>query len=111
MMLCNAKAMVRVADVRPMGFWGLWCRLAVGVVVGRNDYVVEVVGGFGCAVEAVGVVVDEGFGYVVVMAIVDVVVEGFGYAVELRALVPVDAEYQVYCISVSLAHSLLMFYL
>jgi hypothetical protein len=37
---------------------------------------------------SVGVVVDEGFGYVVVMAVVDVVVGGFGYAVELCALVP-----------------------
>jgi hypothetical protein len=36
----------------------------VGVVVGRNDYAVEVV---------VGVVVDEGFGYAVVMAVVEVV--------------------------------------
>jgi hypothetical protein len=34
-------------------------------LVGRNDYVVEVV----------GVVVDEGFGYTVVMAVVGVVVE------------------------------------
>jgi hypothetical protein len=34
-------------------------------LVGRNDYVVEVV----------GVVVDEGFGYAVVMAVVGVVVE------------------------------------
>jgi hypothetical protein len=44
-LLCNAKAMARVADVRPAGFWGLWCQLAEGVVVGRNDYALEVVGG------------------------------------------------------------------
>jgi hypothetical protein len=64
-----------------MGFWDLWCQFAVGVVVvGRNDY----------AVEVVGVVVAEGFGYVVVMAVVD----GFGYAVEPRALVLADGEYR-----------------
>jgi hypothetical protein len=76
-LLCNAKAMPRVAGVRPAGFWGLWCRLAAGVmVIGRNGYVV-------------GVGDDEGFGYAVVM----VVVEGFGYAVELYALVLADGEY------------------
>jgi hypothetical protein len=57
-------------------------------MVGRNDYVVEVV------------VVDEGFGYVEVMTVVEVVVdEGFGYAevvddgsgrAELPAVAPVD---------------------
>jgi hypothetical protein len=59
--------MARVADVRPAGFWGLWCQLAEGVVVGRNDYALEVVGGFSYVVELVRVVVNEGFGYVVVM--------------------------------------------
>jgi hypothetical protein len=69
----NARAMVRVANVRPAGFWGLWCRCVAGVVVvGRNDY------------GEVEVVVDEGFGYAVAMAVVGVVVgAGFGYAVEL----------------------------
>jgi hypothetical protein len=46
------------------------------MVVGRNDYAVEVV--------------NEGFGYAVVMAVV--VDEGFGYAVELRVLVLTDGE-------------------
>jgi hypothetical protein len=73
-----------------MGFCGLWCRLAAGVVaVGRNDYAVEVVG-----------VVDERLGFVVAMAVVEVfgyavvmvVVERFGYAVELHALVLADRE-------------------
>jgi hypothetical protein len=68
---------VRVVNIQPGGFWGLWCRPAAGVVVGRNDYAVEVV---------VRVVVDEGLGYAVVMAVVEVVVEGFDYAVELRGL-------------------------
>jgi hypothetical protein len=70
--------MERVVSVRPAGFWGLWCRLAAGVVaVGRNDYAVEVVavGRNDYVVEVVGVVVDEGFGYAVVMAVVGVVVE------------------------------------
>jgi hypothetical protein len=38
-----------------------------GVVVGRNDYALEVVGGFSYVVEVVRVVVNEGFGYAVVM--------------------------------------------
>jgi hypothetical protein len=43
-LLCNAKTMVRVVGVRPMSFWGLWCRFVVEVEVdGRNDHVVEVV--------------------------------------------------------------------
>jgi hypothetical protein len=46
------------------------------MVVGRNDYAVEVV--------------NEGFGYAVVMAVV--VDEGFGYVVELRVLVLADGE-------------------
>jgi hypothetical protein len=50
------------------------------VVVGRNDYVVQVV----------GVVVDEGFGYTVVMVVVD---DGFGQ-VELPASALADGEYQ-----------------
>jgi hypothetical protein len=51
----------------------------VGVgVVGRNDYAVVVLGGFGYVMEVVGVVVDEGFGYVVVMAVVEAVVSRFG---------------------------------
>jgi hypothetical protein len=50
------------------------------MVVGRNDY----------AVEVVWVVVNEGFGYAVVMVVV--VDEGFGYAVELRVLVLADGE-------------------
>jgi hypothetical protein len=77
--------MAWVACVRPAGFWGLCGRLAVGmVVVGRNDY----------AVEVVGVVVEEGFGDVVVMAVVEVVVGGFGYAMELRAFALADGEYR-----------------
>jgi hypothetical protein len=67
-----------------VGFWGLWFQIAAGVVVGRNDYVVEMV----------GVEVDEGFSYAVVMAVVVVVVWGFGYAMELHALVPTNGEYQ-----------------
>jgi hypothetical protein len=56
------------------------------VVVGRNDYALEV-----------AVVVDGGFGYLVVMAVVEVEVEvvvGFGCAVELRTLVLADGECQ-----------------
>jgi hypothetical protein len=41
-----------------------------------------------------GVVVEEGFGYVVVMAVVEVVVGGFGYAMELRAFALADGEYR-----------------
>jgi hypothetical protein len=63
-LLCNAKDMTRVAAIRPTGFWGLWCRLAVGVVV------------------------DGGFGYVVEMVVV-----GFSYVVELRTLVLANGEY------------------
>jgi hypothetical protein len=65
------------------GFWGLWCRPVAGaVVVGRNDY------------GEVEVVVDEGFGYAVAMAVVGVVVgAGFGYAVELRAVALAGGEY------------------
>jgi hypothetical protein len=57
------------------------------VAVGGNDYVVEVVAvGFGCAVVMAVGVVDEGFGYAMVMVVVGVVDEGFVYAVELCAL-------------------------
>jgi hypothetical protein len=44
-LLCNAKAMVQVAGVQPVGFWGLWCQFAVGLVIGgRNGCVVDVLG-------------------------------------------------------------------
>jgi hypothetical protein len=88
-LLYNARAMARVVGVWPAGFWYLWFRLAVGVVVvGRNDYVVEVV----------GVLDDEGFGYVGVMVVVGVVVYGgFGQA-ELPSSVLTNKEYRV-CIA------------
>jgi hypothetical protein len=31
-LLYNANAMVRVAGVQPMGFWGLWCQFVARVV-------------------------------------------------------------------------------
>jgi hypothetical protein len=83
-LLCSVGAMVRVVNVRPVGFWDLWCPFAVEVVVGRDGYAVELVGeGFGYAV-AMAVVVYEGFDYAVVMAVV--VDEGLDYVVELCAL-------------------------
>jgi hypothetical protein len=55
--------MVRVVRAQPIGFWGLWCRFVLEVVVGgRNSYAV------------VGVVAGEGFGYAVVEVVAG---EGF----------------------------------
>jgi hypothetical protein len=81
-LLYNAGAMVRVASVRPTGFWGQWCRFVVEVVVvGRN----------GCVVD---VVVDEGPDCVEGMVVAEVVVdEGFRRA-ELRASAPADGGYR-----------------
>jgi hypothetical protein len=65
-LLYNVGVMVRVASVRPAGFWGQWCRFVVEVVVvGRNGCVVDVV-----------VVVDEGIDRVEGMMVVEVVVDG-----------------------------------
>jgi hypothetical protein len=76
---CNAKAMVRVVGVQPMGFWVLWCRFAAEVVVGgRDGSVVEVA-------EVDGV----GFGYVLVEVVVG---DGFGRSGGLCAFAPVDGE-------------------
>jgi hypothetical protein len=48
-LLCNARAIVRVVGVRPMGFLDPRCRFAAEVVVGGRDGCVvgevEVVGG------------------------------------------------------------------
>jgi hypothetical protein len=67
--------MTRVADVRPVAFWDLWCPSVVRVGARSDGYAVELVD-----------VVGEGFGYAGEMAVVGVVGEGFGYAVGLRAL-------------------------
>jgi hypothetical protein len=89
-LLCSVGAMVQVVNVRPVGFWDLWCPPAVEVVVRRDGSAVEPVGvvgeGFGYAVEMVVELVGDGFGYTVEMTVVEVVGEGFGYAVELHAL-------------------------
>jgi hypothetical protein len=73
---------VRIASVRPTGFWGQWHRFAVEVVVvGRNGYVVDLV-------------VDEGTNCAEGMVVAEVVIdEGFGRA-ELCASAPADGGYR-----------------
>jgi hypothetical protein len=66
---------VQVVNIRPVGFWDLWCPSTVEVVTGRDGFAVE-------PVEVVG----EGFGYAVEMVVMEEDGEGFGYAVELRSL-------------------------
>jgi hypothetical protein len=76
-LLCSAKAMVRVVGAQPIGFWVLWCRFLMRVVVGGRN---------GCAV--VGVVASEGFGYAVVEVVAG---EGFDSA-KLPVFAPDDRE-------------------
>jgi hypothetical protein len=84
--------MGRVADVRPVGFWYLWCPSAVEVGAGRDGYVVELVD-----------VLGEGFGYVGEMAVVEVVGEGFGSVVEFSALAGVGCPGCITSLRASLA--------
>jgi hypothetical protein len=44
-LLYSAGAMAQVINARPMDFWDPWCPSAVEVVVGRGDFVVEMVDG------------------------------------------------------------------
>jgi hypothetical protein len=74
-LLCSVGVMVRVADIRPVGFWYLWCPSTVEVGARRDGYAVQLVD-----------VVGEGFGYAGEMAVVEVVGEGFSYAVELHTI-------------------------
>jgi hypothetical protein len=79
---------MRVASVRPAGFWSQWCRFVMEmVVVGRNGYAIDVV-----------VVVDEGTDCAKGMVVAEVVVDkGFGRA-ELYASTPTDGGYR-WCIA------------
>jgi hypothetical protein len=66
--LGSGKAMVRVVGDWPVDFWDLWGQNTVGVVVvGRIDFVAEVMVGDGweCGIVVEVVVADaEGFGCV-----------------------------------------------
>jgi hypothetical protein len=49
-LLYSARAIERVRDARPMGFWDLWYPSAMGVVARGGEFDVEVadLGGGGC---------------------------------------------------------------
>jgi hypothetical protein len=53
--------MARVADVRPMDFWDLWCPSVVEMIAGEGGFVVEVAG-----------MVGEEFDYAVTMVVEEV---------------------------------------